>query len=364
MSELLYQIGITKIPHVGAVTAKSLIGYCGGVKAVFEAKKKALQAIPGIGPETIKRILSQDVLGEAEEELKFIEKNEVQPIFYLDKNYPARLKHYHDCPILLFHKGNTNLNAERTVAIVGTRDATVQGKAICEELVEGLKEFNPLIVSGLAYGIDICAHRKSVEMDIPTLGVLGHGLSSIYPPAHRKTVNEMVENGGVMTEYTHNEKPDRQNFPMRNRIVAGLSDVVIVVESAVKGGSIITAKLANKYSKDVFAVPGRLRDSKSQGCNHLIKTHLAALIESVDDIAYVMRWEKTSTKEDKQQRLFVDLSDGEKTVIDVINELEEAGIDNLTQKTQIANSEMASLLLNLEFKGIVKSLPGKRYVLV
>lgn len=364
MRELLYQIAITKIPLVGAVTAKNLIGYCGGVQAVFEAKKKELVKIPGIGESIADNIIKQDVLRQAEEELRFIEKNGVQPIFYLDKDYPKRLKHHHDSPLLLFYQGTSNLNLDRTVAIVGTRQPTVQGKIICEEIVEGLRPYKPLIISGLAYGIDITAHQKALDCGLETIGVLGHGLGRIYPASHRRTAQKMISQGGLLSEYTSSVGPDREHFPMRNRIVAALCDALIVIETAKKGGSIITAKLADKYSKDVFAVPGRLRDEKSEGCNHLIKSHKASLIESAEDIAYVLRWEKENGQRVQQQELFVELSEQEKKVIDYLNEAEEAGIDRLTADTSIGNSEMAALLLNLEFKGMVKTLPGKRYVLV
>ena len=365
MQELLYKIAITKIPLVGAVTAKNLISYCGGVQAVFEARKKELLKIPGIGEQTAQRILKQDVLKKAEKELLFIEKHDIQPLFYLDKNYPQRLKHYHDCPVLLFYKGTADLNRERFVSIVGTRKPTVRGQKICEELVQGLLPYKPIIISGLAYGIDVTAHKESLELGLETIGVLGHGLGRIYPAQHRKIAEKMVQQGGLITEYTSEVSPERENFPMRNRIVAGLCDALIVVETAVRGGSIITAQLANSYNKDVFAVPGRIKDAYSQGCNNLIKTHKAALLETAADVAYILRWELKNGREAAiQPKLFLDLTEQEKFVLDLLQKEEEAGIDKLTCELKISNSEMASLLLNLEFNGLVKTLPGKRYVLV
>lgn len=364
MNDLVYKIAITKIPLVGAVTAKSLISYCGGARAVFEARKRELLKIPGIGERIAENIVQQSVLDEAEAELDFLEKNGIQPLFYLDKNYPLRLKPFPDSPILLFYKGTTDLNADRTVAIIGTRKPSVYGTAICEELIDGLKPYNPVILSGLAYGIDVTAHRKSLDVGLETVGVLGHGLAQIYPAQHRTIAQQMLERGGLLTEYTSKTPPDRENFPMRNRIVAGLCDALIVVETAVKGGSMITAKFGNEYNKDVFAVPGRVKDKHSQGCNLLIKSHQAALVESAEDIAYVMRWEKAEAEGGVQRQLFVELEPNEQKIVDLLRQAEAVGIDRLTYESKLTNSEMAALLLNLEFKGIVKTLPGKRYVLV
>ncbi len=365
MQELLYKIAITKIPLVGAVTAKNLISYCGGIEAVFEARKKDLLKIPGIGEQTAQHILKQDVLKDAEKELLFIEKHDILPLYFLDKNFPQRLKHYNDCPVLLFYKGTTDLNQERFVAIVGTRKPSLRGQKICEELVEGLLPYNPVIISGLAYGIDVTSHKKSLALGLETIAVLGHGLGRVYPAQHRKIAEQMVEKGGLITEYTSEVSPERENFPMRNRIVAGLCDALIVVETAVRGGSIITAQLANSYNKDVFAVPGRIKDKHSQGCNKLIKTNKAALLENAADIAYILRWElKKGLEPAVHPKLFLDLTEQEKFVLDLLQKEEEAGIDKLTYESKISNSEMASLLLNLEFNGLVKTLPGKRYVLV
>lgn len=364
MNELLYKIAITRIPLVGAVTAKTLISYCGSVEAVFAAKKRELMKIPNIGARIAGNIIARDFLKEAEAELEFIEQHRIRPIFYLDDAYPERLRHYHDSPVMLYFKGNADLNAHRTVGIVGTRQPSPQGVAVCEELIEGLKPYNILLISGLAYGIDIAAHRKCLELDVPTLGILGHGFATMYPPSHRSIAEKMTENGGLITEYPSDTKPDKENFPMRNRIIAGLCDALVVVETAAKGGSMITAHMANEYNKDVFAVPGRVKDKLSQGCNHLIKTHKALLLESADDIAYIMRWDELDARKLIQQQLFVELNDAEKIIVNLLNQSPEASIDKLIVETNFAGSEMASLLLNLEFKGIVRSLPGKRYTLI
>lgn len=362
-NDLLYKIAISKIPMVGAVTARMLIGYCGSVENVFKAKRKDLLKIPSIGEKVAQSILSQDVLRQAAAEIAFIEKYHIQPIFYLDKEYPNRLKHYNDAPLMLFYKGTSDLNHTRIVGIVGTRKPSERGKLICEEIVQDLKPFNVLIISGLAYGIDITAHRKSVELGIETIGTLGHGLDRIYPAAHKKTAEKMVQCGGLLTEFTSGTQPLYKNFPARNRIIAGLSDVLIVVETARSGGSMITAKMANDYNKDVFAIPGRVNDAKSEGCNLLIKSHRANLMDSVEDIKYIMRWETEQSK-GIQRSLFVELTEVEQKIIDALRGKESIPIDDLAFQLKLSPSVLSMNLLNLEFQGIIKTLPGKRYMLV
>ena len=362
--QLFYQIGISLIPNVGPKTARNLISYCGGIREVFETRKKQLLRIPGIGEKTAQSILSQAFFFDAEKEIEFLERHAIQALFYLDPQYPRRLKPLPDSPILLYYKGNANLQAERIVAIVGTRKPTVNGQMICEEIVEGLQAYGVTIVSGLAFGIDICAHRKCVELGIPTVAALGHGLGRIYPTQHKKTAESMLKNGGLISEYLSHTMPDREHFPMRNRIIAGLCDALIVVETAQKGGSMISAYLANDYNRDVFAVPGRLKDTQSKGCNHLIKSHKAALLESATDLAYVMGWEDPERQPALvQASLFHDLSDEERSLVDLLKESPEMGIDQLIIKSQMSSSQLANLLLNLEFKGLVRLLPGKRYIL-
>ncbi len=366
MKDLIYKVALTKIPLVGAVTAKNLVSYCGGVRDVFEATKNQLTKIPGIGEQIAHNVLHQNVLEEAEREIEYLEQHGIQPLFYLDKNYPQRLRPFGDAPVMLYYKGTANLNHHRTIGIVGTRTPSPHGLTICEELVEGFLPYKPLIISGLAYGIDIAAHRKCLEKGIETVAVLGHGLSRIYPQQHLKTAMEMTEQGGLLTEFASHVGPERENFPMRNRIVAGMCDAVVVVETATRGGSIITAQQANGYNRDVFAVPGRIKDKFSQGCHFLIKNNMASLIESAGDVAKVLRWpEKDEDKNGKsiQPALFYELTEPEKTIVDILQQAEEIGVDQLSYQSKISNSELASLLLNLEFKGLVRSLPGKRYVL-
>lgn len=365
MRNALYKIAITQAFKVGPITTRNLVSYCGGVEAVFKASKNELLKIPGVGEKTVASLKDKTIFAKAEKELELVQKHGIQVFFYTDEGYPKRLRHYPDAPVLLFYKGTADLNHDRIVAMVGTRQPSPQGVAICEELVNELKAYDPIILSGLAYGIDITAHRKSVEQGIQTIGAMGHGFHSVYPPSHKKTAKQMLENGGMITEFLYDTKPEREHFPMRNRIIAGMCDALIVVETAEKGGSMITAQLANGYSKDVFAVPGRLKDKTSKGCNLLIKSHRAALIESAKDIGYVMGWNPLDKQQKAiQQKLFSELSILEKDVVDFLQKEEEPAIDQITRSVNSTSGEMAAVLLELEFKGIVKSLPGKKYMLV
>lgn len=359
--DLLYQIGITLISGIGDISGKKLVAYCGSPEAVFHEKREALKKIPGIGDATVNSIVNHSVFKRAEKEIQFIEQNEITPLFYTEKNYPARLLNCEDGPMMLYYKGNADLNASRIVAIVGTRRATNYGKSRCDEIVESFAGKNVLIVSGLAYGIDSCAHRKAVDLSIETVGVLGHGLDRLYPALNRNLADKMLEKGGLLAEFRSGTKPDRENFPKRNRIVAGMSDAVVVVESDRKGGALITTGLANSYNRDVFAVPGRIGDDASRGCNFLIKTNRAALIESGEDIAYIMGWDEKPVNSKKQKKLFIELSGQEKILYEIIKEAGEIGIDQLVIKSRLSTSKVAASLLNLEFEGVVQSLPGKLY---
>lgn len=363
---LLHQIAITKIPLVGAMTAKNLISYCGGVNEVFTASKKTLLRAPGVGDVIAQSILQQTVLHEAEKELLFIEKNNIQAHFYTDKEYPARLRKLNDCPLVLFHKGTANLNNARIVGVVGTRQPTHHGISICEEIVEGLRPYNIIILSGLAYGIDVTAHKTALATGQETIGVLGHGLGRIYPAAHQKTAEKMMVQGGLLTEFTSSRGPDRENFPMRNRIVAGLCDALVVVETAERGGSMITAVRAAQYNKQLFAVPGRIRDKLSVGCNLLIKQNKATLLENADQLAYTMHWQQAEDDKETaamQAKLFQELTEPEKKVIDLLSEKDENQFDIVLRQTDLSSGELSATLLGLEFQGLVKSLPGKRFAL-
>jgi DNA processing protein len=360
--ELKYQIAITLLDGVGAIGAKKLIAYCGGAEAVFKEKKTALLKIPNIGKKAADTISKSNVFAEAEEEIKFIQKNGIEAHFFLSKSYPQRLLHCEDGPIVLYTKGNMNLNAQKVISIVGTRKATVKGKAFTEKLVEELSEHQPVILSGLAYGIDICAHKAALKNNLQTIGVLACGLDEIYPKAHFSTSEKMLQNGGLISDYKSGTKLFPTQFAERNRIVAGMADVIVVVESSEKGGSLITADLGNGYNRDVFAVPGRPDDSQSVGCNRLIKQNKAALIESAKDIEYIMGWEKSSSApKNNQASLFVDLTNEEQIIFDELKNGESKAFDDISLNAKMPMSKTASTLLSLEFKGVIRSLPGKLY---
>ena len=363
---LKYKIGVEMIPKVGSINAKKLIAYCGGVEAVFKQKKKELLKIPGVGEAVANEVANQKVLDRAEQEVEFIEKYGIKTLFYLDAEYPERLRQCDDGPIVMFVKGNSsiNFNREKFISIVGTRKATDYGKKITEEFIVGLTEkgYNPIIVSGLAYGIDIAAHRAAIKTNLQTIAVLGHGLDTIYPTPHRNIAKEIVETGALVTDFPSSTKFDRNNFIKRNRIIAGLSDATIVVESDSEGGALITADLANSYNREVFAVPGNVGQKYSRGCNQLIKANKAALIESPDDIEFLLGWEPADIKKPpKQIAIFTEISEEEKKIIDCLKEVDQESIDIICIKTQMPVSKVSSLLLNLEFAGIVKSKPGKVY---
>lgn len=365
LDKYIYEIALNKIPSVGPVLAKLLMSYCGGAQGVFAEKKSQLLRIPHIGDKIAAHILAADPETLAQTELHFIEKNNIVVLSYRDEGYPQRLLEYDDAPLLLYYKGKADLNAARTIAIIGTRKPSEYGKTQTEKLIHDLKVFNPLIVSGLAYGIDTKAHQVALTEDLATVGVLGHGLDRLYPAQNKRLARDMLNSqGGLLTEFTSGTKPDAVNFPMRNRIIAALSDVIVVMESAQSGGSIITAELANSYHKDVFAFPGKITDTYSQGCNKLIKQHKASLIESATDIAYIMRWDTGKTEQTIQPKLFLDLQPEEQLIYDYLKEKTEEQFDNLHASIDLSIGQLSSLLLTMEFSGIVKSLPGKRYMLI
>jgi DNA processing protein len=365
--QLLYRIGLTFLSGVGDVTAKKLVAYCGGAEALFKERKKALEKIPGIGPITAKLINSQNVLNRAEEEIDFIKKYNIKPLFYLDDDYPTRLKAIDDAPVMLYFKGNCSLNRQKHISVVGTRNASDYGKDLCEKLLEDLQPFNPTIYSGLAFGIDITAHKQALKNNLPTIGVVAHGLDRIYPSQHRTIAEEMLEHGGILTDFPSQTNPDRENFPKRNRIIAGISDATVVVEAGEKGGALITGEIANSYNRDVFTFPGRINDTYSKGCNWLIKTHRASLIESGAELAFLLGWELDDfrkKKEKKQTSLFAELSPEEKIIADILQEHKEQHIDQICVKTGLTQGKASMLLLNMEFGGIIKSLPGKVYQII
>ncbi|MDD3079782.1 MAG: DNA-processing protein DprA [Paludibacter sp.] len=366
---LRYRIGITLIKGIGNNLAKNLIAYLGSEEAVFREKRQNLAKIPGIGEVISQEIVNQNVLKRADEEIDFIIKNKITPYYYTERNYPFRLRECPDAPVLIYTKGNCNLNDGKFIAIVGTRNATDYGKDNCRKIIQdlALNMPNAIIVSGLAYGIDICAHKAAVENQLPTIGVVGHGLDRIYPAMHRPTAVKILENGMLVTEYLSKTNPDRQNFVQRNRIIAGLCDAVIVIESAARGGALITAEAANDYSRDVFAFPGRTGDEWSAGCNALIKANKAALIESAEDLMNYMSWEKHEKQKTDviQTSLFVDLSDEEQDIVTLLRQHPEGlQLNEISIKLEKTVSKISSLLLEMEFKAMVKPLPGNIYKII
>lgn len=367
--QLKYKIGITLIKGIGNNLAKNLIAYVGSVEGVFHEKQAALAKIPGIGEMLSAEIVAQNVLKRAEEEIEFIEKNKIQTYYYADRDYPFRLKECADSPLMIFSKGNCDLNKGKFVGIVGTRNATEMGKENCRKFIADLATMQPnaIIVSGLAYGVDICAHKSALDYGLPTIGVIGHGLDRLYPAAHRPTAVKMMPNGALVTEYLSQTNPDRPNFVQRNRIIAGMCDALIVVESAASGGSLITAEIANDYNRDVFAFPGRVTDEWSAGCNALIKSNKASLIESAEDLCKFMNWEKLDTAGNQvvQTSMFLDLTDEEQEIVSTLRQYSDGiQMNELAVMLSKPSSKISSMLLEMEFKGVVKCLPGSVYRIV
>jgi DNA processing protein len=358
---LLYCIAITLIPNIGHVNAKKLIAWCGDPKAVFREPRSHLAKIPGVA-----RLLSQDIsfkglLDRAEKEVKFIVNNRIIPFYYYEDDYPSRLRHCADSPLMLYFKGNASLKGKKALAVVGTRKSTPYGRMMCEEIIEGFRNDDIDIISGMAYGIDSCAHRKALSADLHTIGVLAHGLDRIYPWENRRMAARMISQGGLITEFLSGSVPDRENFPKRNRIIAGLSDAVLVVESATKGGAIITADIANSYNRDVFAVPGRVNDEYSDGCHLLIRRNVAALARSAADIRYSMGWAETGLRRKNLAERFARYGPEEKKVLSVIMEKNRASVDDIVIIAGLGASKTAGVLLKLEFEGAITGLPGKMY---
>ncbi len=363
-NDLLYQIALTLVPNIGDVHARALVNLYGDAQSIFKAKKKELDHIEGIGTVRAKSIKDFTDFDSSEEEIKFIEKYKITPLFINDEKYPKRLLNCYDSPSLLYYRGTADLNTSRIISIVGTRNNSDYGKNICEKMIEELKAENVLVASGLAFGIDTIAHKAALKNNLQTVAVLAHGLDRIYPAQNKPLAKQITEQGGLLTEFISNTNPDKQNFPKRNRIVAGMCDAVIVIESSKKGGSLITAELGNGYNKDVFAVPGRINDSKSEGCNYLIKNNKAALINSTDDFLEMMNWKpvpKPSAK--KQRELFIELAPDEKIVVDILQQQDSIQIDELYFKSGLSSSAIAAALLMLEMQNVVLSLPGKVYKL-
>lgn len=362
--ENIYLLALQLIDGVGPATIRKLIEHAGSAKAIFEQKKTIEKNFPRLLPKIKEAIADSSYLKRAEEEVTFCEKHRIQILSFNNDAYPQRLKHCKDAPAILFYQGNANLNYRKVIGIVGTRNATVYGTSIIDKFMGELAEHqhNALIISGLAYGVDIHAHRAAIKHKLPTVAVLGNGSDLIYPSAHRQYAKEMIENGGIITEFPRGTKPDRGNFVSRNRIIAGMCDALIVVESGERGGSLITADLAFSYNRDVFAFPGKVGDPYSAGCNKLIKTQKAALIESIADLEYIMNWApETNIDQPIQTSLFEGLDNQEKAILELILLDGNVTVDYLAVKMGIPVNRISATLLNMEFKNVIKSLPGNQY---
>lgn len=361
-TELLSRIALTQVPHIGAVQARILVAHFGTAGAVFKASKKELGSLDYIGEVRAAAIRKFNGFNDAEAQLKFIEKYNIQALFLTDEAYPQRLLECADAPTLLYFKGSANLNASKIVSIIGTRGNTSYGRHLTEQLVADMAGMDVLILSGLAMGIDAIAHKAALTAQLPTVGVLAHGLDTIYPAQHKGLARDMLVNGGLLTEFASNVPPDKYNFPKRNRIVAGMADATVVVETGVKGGSMITAALAGGYHRDVFAFPGKTTDAKSSGCLSLIHQNKAALITNASDLLTMMGWGTNSIIPSATTSSI--LSVEEQLIAGLCKERESITIDELYNNCGLSSSAIAAVLLEMELKGVLASLPGKRYALL
>lgn len=362
--DLIYALALQSVPKIGDITAKKLIHHCGSPKAVFTEKKAKLLKIDGVGSLVLERLHQSNYLIAAEEELRFIEKNKIECHYFIDQNYPEKLKHCIDGPILLFGKGNISFENQPIISIVGTRKVTSHGIAFCEHLVEQLAPYNPIIISGFAYGTDITAQKAAMKNNLQTIGCLAHGFDQIYPKVHQKYVSDIEKNGGFFTEFWSSDDFDRNNFLKRNRIIAGLSEATIVIESAEKGGSLVTAEIANSYNREVFAVPGRTTDSQSIGCNNLVKQQRAHLLSTPLDVPYILNWQLGEIDNPIQKKLFVELDNDEEQVYNYLKENGKELLDVIALKCNLPTFRIASILLNMELKGVVRPLPGKLFEII
>ncbi len=365
-NELLATLALQNIPRIGDITAKRLIAHCGNPLAIFREKKETLLKIEGVGLATINYLNKAIHFKLAENELKYIEKNKIKYWYFEDEAYPNKLKHCLDAPILLFKKGAIDLIDKKVISIVGTREMTSYGAAFCEKLINDIAPLNPVIISGFAYGVDITAQKAALNNNLQTIGCLAHGLNQIYPKTHEKYTKQVEKNGGFLTEFWSSSRPERQNFLKRNRIIAGLSEATIVIESAEKGGSLVTADIASSYNKEVFAVPGRANDLYSVGCNNLIKTQKAHMLTSAADLIYILGWdlETQPKKKNIQKQLFVTLDEIEKRIFNFLKTTDKALLDNIALECNIPIHKAASILLQMELKGVIKPLQGKLFEVI
>lgn len=360
--ELIAILRLQRVPNIGDVIAKRLIAHCGGPIAVFEQKPYQLLKIDGIGTHTIKYLFDNEHLREAEKEHRYISDNNIDYCYFEDPAYPRHLKHCIDSPIILFRKGNINLEDRKIISVVGTRNITSYGTAFCERFIADLVPLNPVIVSGFAYGVDICIQREAIKQGLQTIGCLAHGLNQIYPKVHAKYQSDVLNNGGFFTEFWSSGNPERENFLKRNRVIAGMSEATVVIESAEKGGSLVTADIANSYNRDVFALPGRSTDKYSVGCNNLIKQQKAHMFTSAGDLVYLLNWdieeEKTKTV---QKQLFVDLDDTEQKIYNYLEQKGKQLLDSIALDCELPIFKTSATLLTMEMKGVIRPLPGKLF---
>jgi len=364
-NHLNHQVALTLMDGIGVKNAKVLLAYLGSVEKIFDASVNLRTEIPGFAKERYRALDREKALAEAIPIIEFVQKNKIDTTFFTDANYPRRLKECGDSPMLMYHRGDFDFNPRKSIAIVGTRNMTSYGKQLINDLIAAIAPYNVQVVSGLALGVDGYTHKKCLEYGVPTIGVLGHGLDRLYPLVHQKIAKKMVETEGcgVITEFPHGTKPDRENFPQRNRIVAGMTDATIVIESGERGGSLITALLANDYNRDVYAFPGNIDRPFSKGCNQLIADSKAHLITSGKDLIRLMEWEIEDKEKAVQANLFEGLEGDEKTIVTTIKEFEKISLDVLAIRMKKPVHLLSGLLLGLELKGIIMSLPGKKYSL-
>lgn len=363
--ELIAILALQKAKGVGDIIAKKLIAHCGSAQNVLAEKKNVLGKINGIGSVVLNHLFDTSNLLAAEKELRYIQKNSLIPCYYQSDKYPSRLKQCIDGPLLMFQDGNINLKNPRVISIVGTRKMTLYGRDFVNQFIEELKPYNPIIVSGFAYGVDITAHNAAVKNKLQTIAVLAHGFEQIYPKVHKKYVHPVNENGGFYSEFWHDEDPLQNNFLKRNRIVAGMSEATIIIESAERGGSLVTADIANSYSRDVFAVPGKTTDSLSKGCNDLIKMNKAGILTSAKDLVEALNWElKPNQSKSIQKQLFIDLPKEEQLVYDYLLKIGRKHIDSIALECNIPVYKLATLLFNMEMKGVIRPLQGKLFEVI
>jgi DNA processing protein len=362
--DLLYVLALQRTEGVGDVIAKRLISACGDAKSVFSTPIRQLATIDNVGALRLKGLKQRTQFLEAERELKYIQEFSLECSFFLDDNYPENLKHCPDAPLLVFTKGNCDLPKRKIISIVGTREVSAAGAEFCRQLIAGLAPLDPIIVSGLAYGVDIVAHNAALDNGLETVAVVAHGLDRVYPSRHKRYVPQILERGALVTEFWSQTEPVRENFIRRNRIVAGLADATIVIESADKGGSLITANFANDYNREVFAVPGRPTDKYSAGCNNLIKTQRAHALTSAADLLYVMNWQTGYKPKAIQRQLFVTLEPSEQQIYDYLQPRQRLLLDTIAYECNLPVSLVSSLLLRMELKGVIRAVAGKMFEVV